>query len=322
MAVYTILSDDDINEIKNAFNLGDIIAFKGIAEGVSNSNYFIETVDNRYILTIYEAMTEVSELPFYLGATEYAAQHNLPTALPIHTNYGAITHAIGDKTCALCSFLKGISPKTPNAAQVYSAGEALAKLHLSLSDFPMRRKNTLGSDGWKAMWESCRDGAEKTEIGVAALVDGDIKEIENNWPKEGALPTGFIHADLFPDNVLFVGDEVSGMIDFYFGATDFFAYDLAIMLNAWCFLPLGREFDLTKGRALLMGYQSVRKLGDEEKSQIPLLARGAALRFFLTRMIDWIKPDEGALVKKHNPLEYSARLAFHRAAKSLFDYGG
>ena len=321
MAVYTILSDDDILEIRNAFDLGEIIAFKGIAEGVSNSNYFIETTENRYILTIYEAMTEVADLPFYLGATEFAASKGLPTAKPIHTKTGEIIYKLGSKSCALCSFLKGISPKHPNVAQVRSAGVALAELHQALKDFPLKRQNSLGPSSWRPLWDSSKSQAEIVETGVSELIEADLDLIETNWAKAYSLPSGFIHADLFPDNVLFVGDEVSGLIDFYFGATDFWAYDIAVMLNAWCFLPLGREFDMTKGMALLHGYESVRPLSKDEKAAIPLLARGAALRFFLTRLSDWIKPQDGALVTKKDPREYSARLAFHRGAKSLSDYG-
>ena len=320
MAVYTILSDQDVEFIREAFGLGAIMTFKGIAEGVQNSNYFLETEDARYILTIYEAMTEVAELPFFLGATEWAAKHDLPTALPIHTKNGDLTLNLNGKTLALCSFLKGFSPKTPNVNQVKSAGIALAKLHLALENYPNKRTNDLGPNAWPKMWNVIADDADKFETGVKKLIDEDLKEIVQNWPQN--LPSGFIHADLFPDNVLYVGDEVSGLIDFYFGANDFFAFDLAIMLNAWCFLPLGREFDLTKGRALISGYESIRQLNESEKSAMPLLARGAALRFFLTRMKDWLRPDDGAIVTKKDPKEYSSRLAFHRAAQSLFDYGG
>lgn len=320
MAVYTILSDQDVEIIRDAFGLSDIVTFKGIAEGVSNSNYFLETTEARYILTIYEAMTEVSELPFFLGATEWAAKHNLPTALPIHTKNGDLTFEINGKTLALCSFLKGVSPKTPNANQVRSAGIALAKLHMALMNYPNQRQNDLGPNAWVGMWDEIAEDADRFEIGVKDLVDEDMRVIIENWPEN--LPKGFIHADLFPDNVLYIGDEVSGLIDFYFGATDYFAYDLAIMLNAWCFLPLGREFDLTKGKALLAGYESIRPLDAHEKAAMPLLARGAALRFFLTRMKDWLRPNDGAMVTKKDPKEYSSRLAFHRATKSLFDYGG
>jgi homoserine kinase type II len=319
MAVYTILSDDDVEIIRQAFDLSPIIAFKGIAEGVQNSNYFLETEESRYILTIYEAMTDVKELPFFLGATEFAAKNSIPAALPIHTKNGDLTFNLNGKTLALCSFLKGVSPKTPNVAQVRSAGIALANLHLAMQNYPNKRVNDLGPIAWQNMWNIISDKAGGFEIDLKSHIENDLLEIAQNWPHD--LPKGFIHADLFPDNVLYIGDKVSGLIDFYFAANDYFAYDLAIMLNAWCFLPLGREFDLTKGRALLAGYESVRPLTPSEKNAMPLLARGAALRFFLTRMADWLKPNDGAMVTKKDPREYSARLAFHRNAKSMFDYG-
>lgn len=320
MAVYTQLSDEQIEEVRMAFGLGEITLFKGIAEGVSNSNFLIETIDNRYIFTIYEAMTDVSELPFFLGATEHAAIKGLDTALPIHTKNGAITYEIAGKKCALCSFLKGVSPKAPNVDQVRSAGCALAKLHLALSDYQLSRINNLGHDSWRNMWDRISLRAGDFETGLGELIIDDLEKIENFWPND--IPSGFIHADLFPDNVMFIGNEVSGLIDFYFAANDALAYDLAIMLNAWCFLPLGREFDLTKGKALLAGYESVRPLSDKEKAAMPILCLGAAMRFFLSRMTDWLTEFDGAVVNKKDPKEYTARLAFHRSAKSIFDYGG
>lgn len=321
MAVYTLLSDEDIDDIRKAFGLGEVLAFKGIAEGVSNSNYFLETADGRFILTIYEAMVNKNDLPFYLGATEYAAKMGLDTALPLHTIEGNLTFEIEGKSCAICSFLNGYSPRTPNVKQVKSAGRALAMLHNALEDYELKRENDLGPNDWLRLWDTCKNEAEALETGVRALIDSDIERISQSWPHGEELPKGFIHADLFPDNVLFTGNEVSGLIDFYYGCTDFFAYDLAIMLNAWCFINNGREYDITKGNALISGYESVRKLSDKEKELLPLFALGGALRFFLTRMIDWNKEMEGAIVTKKDPREYSARLAFHRAAKSAFDYG-
>lgn len=322
MAVYTILSDADIEKVCQCFGLGAIKSFKGIAEGVQNSNYFLETDGGRFILTIYETMVDVADLPFYLGATELAANLGLPCARPVRTQNGALTLEIAGKTCALCSFLTGYSPRYPNVAQTNAAGAALARLHLAMQAFELKRENDLDAKDWPLMWQGCRVAAEALETGVAALIDEDIAQINENWPVASAsLARGFIHADLFADNVLFVGDEVTGIIDFYFAANGFFAYDLAIMLNAWCFLPGGREFDLTKGRALIAGYESVRRLETEEQALIPLFARGAALRFFLTRMNDWVRDDASAIVTKKDPKEYSARLAFHRSAKSIFDYG-
>lgn len=321
MAVYTILSDEDIETIKTAYGLGDIINLKGIAEGVQNSNYLLETTDGRFILTIYEAMVSIPELPFYLGATEKAANLGLPAARPLKTKDNKMVFEFRGKSCAICTFLNGLSPKTPNTEQTKAAGAMLANLHNALNDYDNIRENDLSLSGWKKMWGECKLEAEKLENGLSILIEQDLKEFEDNWPKDG-LPKGFIHADLFPDNVLFTGDKVTGIIDFYFGATDFFAYDLAVMLNAWCFISGGREFDITKGKALIAGYQSVRPFNDKEKMLMPLLARGAALRFFLTRMIDWTKDNEGAIVTKKNPREYTNRLAFHRNAKSFADYGG
>jgi homoserine kinase type II len=319
MAVYTILSDEDLEIVRKAFGLGEITVIKGIAEGVQNTNYYIETLSDRYILTIYEKMVDVADLPFFLGATELAAQLGLPTARPLRTQSGEITYQIAGKTLAICTFLNGISPRSPSAAQAKSAGAALAKLHLALVDSGLTRNNDLGPSSWTQLWNECKTCAEQLETGVGKSIETDLADFAKKWPKD--LPKGFIHADLFPDNVLFLGNQVSGLIDFYFGATDFFAYDLAVMLNAWCFLPLGREFDLTRGRALIAGYESVRKLNEAECAAMPMLARGAALRFYLTRMMDWVRPDEGAIVTKKDPREYSARLAFHRAARSIMDYG-
>lgn len=320
MAVYTHLSDEQIEEIRMAFGLSEITLFKGIAEGVQNSNFLIETNDNRYVLTIYEAMTDVSELPFFLGATEHAAQAGLKTALPIHTESGDLVYEIAGKKCALCTFLKGVSPKTPNAEQVKSAGRALAQLHLANADLGLARANNLGHEAWRAMWNKIADRAGGFETELLNLIAEDLALIDAKWPMD--IPKGFIHADLFPDNVMFIGNEVSGLIDFYFAATDSLAYDLAIMLNAWCFLPLGREFDLTKGRALIAGYESIRPLTDKERAAMPILCLGAAMRFFLTRMADWLTEFDGAVVNKKDPKEYTARLAFHRSAHSIFDYGG
>lgn len=323
MAVYTHLSDEDLEQIREGFELGQIIGFKGIAEGVQNSNYILEVEECRYILTIYENMVDVKDLPFFLGATEMAADMGLPCARPVRTKLGELTYSIKGKTCALCSFLSGYSPRFPSAKQTKAAGAALAKLHLAMWDYDLTRENDLDAKDWPRMWDVLREEGENLETGAAKLIDLDLAQIKSSWPDNSSyLPKGFIHADLFADNVLFLGDEVSGLIDFYFSANGFYAYDLAIMLNAWCFLPMGREFDLTKGRALIAGYESVRKLSHREKELMPLFARGAALRFYLTRLNDWVRDDATAIVTKKDPKEYSARIAFHRAAKGIFDYGG
>jgi homoserine kinase type II len=312
MAVYTEPTDEELATLLKAWGLSMPLAFKGIAEGVQNSNFFLETIEGRFILTIYEKSVNAHDLPFYLGATEAAADSGLPAARPVHTVTGETTQIIRGKTCALCTFLSGVSPKRPTAAHARAVGVALAQLHNALRDFPIVKPNDLGPAAWVTMWQGRSQDAETLETGTSAVVDSDLIAITAHWPKD--LPRGTIHADLFPDNV-------PGLIDFYFACTDFLAYDIAVMLNAWCFEPNGREFDLTKGRALLAGYQSVRPLEAAELEALPLLARGAALRFFLTRLVDWTTNMDGALVKKKGPRDYTARLAFHRAALGAGDYG-
>jgi homoserine kinase type II len=319
MAVYTEPTDDELQVLLEGWGLSAPLAFKGIAEGVQNSNFLLETAEGRFIMTIYEKSVSTADLPFYLGATETAADRGLPAARPVHTRNETTTQAIRGKTCALCTFLQGVSAKRPTAAQARAVGVALAQLHAALANFPLTRANDLGPDFWPSLWTGREIDAEALETGTAAAIESDLIAIAAHWPRD--LPKGTIHADLFPDNVLYVGDRVSGLIDFYFACTDFLAYDIAVMLNAWCFEPNGREFDLTKGRALLTGYQSVRQLEAAELEALPLLARGAALRFFLTRLVDWTADLDGALVKKKDPRDYTSRLAFHRAAKSAADYG-
>jgi homoserine kinase type II len=319
MAVYTEPTDEELRVLLDGWGLSAPLAFKGIAEGVQNSNFLLETAEGRFIMTIYEKTVNVADLPFYLGATETAADRGLPAARPVHTTNGATTQTIRSKMCALCTFLSGVSAKRPSATQARSVGVALAHLHMALADFPLSRRNDLGPTDWANMWAGRESDGEDLEVGTASAIQSDLKAISTAWPTD--LPKGTIHADLFPDNVLYIGDKVSGLIDFYFACTDFLAYDIAVMLNAWCFEPNGREFDLTKGRALLAGYQSVRSLSQAELDALPLLARGAALRFFLTRLVDWTTNMDGALVKKKDPRDYTSRLAFHRAATSAADYG-
>lgn len=319
MAVYTEPSDDDLARLLSGWGLGTPLAFKGIAEGVQNSNFFLQTAEGRFILTIYEAGVALDDLPFFFGVTSAVADSGLPAARPVLPLEGGLVQELDGKPVSLVGFLDGISAKRPDAAQTRAVGEALARMHLALAQSPLTRPNTLGPADWPVLWEPLAQAGEALEAGARALIDGDLAEIATHWP--AGLPKGVIHADLFPDNVLFVGKDVTGLIDFYFACTDFLAYDLAVMLNAWCFEPMGREFNLVLGQALLRGYQSVRPLLAPEIIALPLLARGAALRFYLTRLADWIKPTDGALVRKKDPRDYSARLAFHRAVVSARDYG-
>jgi len=321
MAVYTDLTDEELSDLMKRYDIGAPLTIKGIAEGVENSNFFLETEAGRFILTIFEKRVNAADLPFFMGVLEAVANAGLPAAKPIRGSNGSMIQQVRGKPCSIVSFLPGVSAKRPNAAQCRAVGAALAGLHNTLTNHAGQRANSLGPADWKRLFSAeIAQAAEALEPNLHALVDSDLVAIAENWPKN--LPTGIIHADLFPDNVLFLRNEVSGLIDFYFACTDILAYDLAVMLNAWCFEPSGREFDLIKGRSLISGYESIRPLSTAETVAIPILARGAALRFFLTRLIDWNATPAGALVRPKDPRDYSARLAFHRNAKTIGDYGG
>jgi homoserine kinase type II len=318
MAVYTELDDEELAGVLAAYELGAARSFKGVAEGVSNSNFLLEAELGRYILTIFEQRTDAEDLPFFMDVMEHLAVHNFPAPRPLRTSGGEFLFEIRGKPAALVSFLNGVSPHRPSVAQCKAIGVALGKLHEALADFDGGRANTLGPASWKDFILPRLALAEKLRPGLATSVEADLRLVEAAWPE---LAQGVIHADLFPDNALFVGDEVGGVIDFYFACTDAYAYDLAVSLNAWCFETRG-EFNMTKGRALFAGYESVRALSAEEREAIPLLARGAALRFFATRLTDWADTPAGALVRPKDPLEYADKLDFHRRAKSAGDYGG
>jgi homoserine kinase type II len=318
MAVYTDLSDEELAGLLARYDLGAARAFKGIAEGVENSNFYLETDSGRHILTIYEKRVNASDLPFFFAVMEQAARAGVPCPDPAHGRDGEVIQSVRGKPCAIISFLQGVSPRRPSAAQCRAVGAALARLHLALAGLEIERANALGAAAWPGLAAGREADMEALEPGSAALVAQDLAALRA-WPAD--LPRGPIHADLFPDNVLFLGDAVSGLIDFYFACTDLLAYDLAIMLNAWCFEPNMREFDLVRGRALIAGYESVRGLSEPERAALPLLARGAALRFFLTRLIDWFGTPDGALVRRKDPREYLSRLAFHRRAAGPGDYG-
>ncbi|MET0181652.1 MAG: homoserine kinase [Caulobacterales bacterium] len=318
MAVYTDLNDDDLQRVLEAYQLGQARALKGIAEGVSNTNFLLETERGRFILTIFEKRTDPADLPFFMDVMEHLAEHDFPAPLPLHTKDGSYFHDVNGKPLAVVSFLSGVSPHKPNVAQCRAIGATLAKLHLTLRDFTGKRANALGPSSWKAMITPRLALADYLRPGLADSVEKDLALIKD-W--RSGLPQGVIHADLFPDNALLVGDSVGGVIDFYFACTDALAYDLAVCLNAWCF-ETTKEYNITKGQALFAGYESVRKLQADEREAIPALARGAALRFFATRIADWADTPEGALVRPKNPLDYADRLDFHRKAKGAGDYGG
>jgi len=319
MAVYTDITDDELAQLLADFDLGEAVSFKGIAEGVSNSNFLLETETGRFILTVYEQRTNEDELPFFIGLMRWLAQHGYPCATPMNDRAGEALKRIRGKPCAIVSFLPGLSVRRPGVAHCRQAGEGLARLHLAVEGFPLRRANDLGQAAWAAMFAPLGEAAETLKPGLKAVIEADLARFETSWPQ--GLPTGVIHADFFPDNVFFHGPEFAGAIDFYFACNDAFAYDIAVALNAWCFEPDG-SFNVTAARALVSGYEAHRPLSDAERMALPVLAHGAAMRFFLTRLHDWGETPAGALVRPHDPLEYERKLAVHRAAPDLVLFGG
>jgi homoserine kinase type II len=318
MAVYTDVAVDELAAFLGPYDLGELLAYKGIAEGVENSNFLLHTSRGYYILTLYEKRVAASDLPFFLGLMEHLAARGLTCPQPVKNRAGETLGRLAGRPAAIVTFLDGMWIRRPSATHCAGLGRALAELHLAGADFAMRRANALSVAGWRALYEQAKGRADGVQAGLAGAIAAELDLLAGAWPHD--LPQGVIHADLFPDNVFFLGDRLSGLIDFYFACTDTLAYDVAICLNAWCFEP-DHSYNVTKGRALLQAYAGKRALSDAERDALPLLARGAATRFLLTRLVDWLNVPPGALVKPKDPLEYHRKLRFHQAVKSVRDYG-
>jgi homoserine kinase type II len=318
MAVYTDVPDDELRAFLADYALGEVVSCKGIAEGIENSNYLLRTERGTYILTLYERRVAPRELPFFLDLMDHLARKGIACPTPIRANDGAALRQLCGRPAAIVTFLDGMWPRRVRPAHCAALGRALAALHEAGLDFAGRRVNALGVAGWRLLYESCRARADEVRAGLEAELGQELESLANAWPSQ--LPQGVIHADLFPDNVFFRADKLSGVIDFYFACNDFLAYDIAICLNAWCFEEDG-SFNVTKARALIAGYRAVRPLDAAELAALPLLARGAALRFLLTRLYDLLNHPEGALVRPKDPLEYLAKLRFHRGVQRVSAYG-
>jgi homoserine kinase type II len=318
MAVYTEVQDDALARFIDSYGLGEVTSCKGIAEGVENTNYLVQTTKGRFILTLYEKRVQREDLPFFLGLMEHLAKAGITCPTPVRDLGGTMLRELAGRPAALVTFLDGLSIRRPQAEHCYAVGKALARLHLAGQSYDIRRANALGPGGWGSLFARFEERADEISPGLRAEIASELAELLPNWP--AALPSGVIHADLFPDNVFFRGNDLSGLIDFYFACNDFLAYDVAVSLNAWCF-ESDFSFNITKGRALIRGYRSVRELDAAERSALPILARGAALRFLLTRAHDWLHTSKDALVMPHNPIDYLKRLRFHRTIRSASEYG-
>ena len=318
MAVYTDVSADDLTDFLEDYDLGDLLSYKGIAEGVENSNFLVHTSRGYFILTLYEKRVAPEDVPFFLALMEHLAARGLTCPQPVRNREGAMLGFVAGRPAAIVTFLDGMWLRRPSAIHCGALGQALGQLHLAGADFAMRRRNALSVDGWRPLYVASASGADSVQPGLRDAIEKELTLLEGAWPS--GLPEGVIHADLFPDNVFFLGDKLSGLIDFYFACTDTLAYDVAICLNAWCFEP-DHSYNVTKGRALLQGYVSARALSIEERVALPLLSRGACLRFLLTRLVDWLNVPSGALVRPKDPLEYFRKLRFHQAVTGVRDYG-
>jgi homoserine kinase type II len=298
--------------------VGALLSYKGIAEGVENTNYLLHTERGPIFLTLYEKRVDPADLPFFLGLMEHLAKAGLNCPTPVRDTQGRMLRMLAGRPAALVTFLEGVWIRRPQPRHCAAVGKALAGLHVAGRGFGLARANGLGPAGWRPLFERFEARADEVLPGLSATVRQELDFLEAHWP--AGLEQGVIHADLFPDNVFFLGDTLSGLIDFYFACNDALAYDIAVTLNAWCF-ESDHSFNVTKGHALLKGSESVRPLPPAERAALQLLARGAALRFLLTRAYDWLHTASNALVKRKDPGEFLRRLKFHRGVSSAREYG-
>ena len=319
MAVYTDVAADELAEFLDQYEIGELLSYKGIAEGVENSNFLLHARGGYFILTLYEKRVARSELPFFLGLMTHLAGRGIICPQPLKNRSGEALSTLAGRPAVIINFLEGVWPRKPNAAHCAGVGQALAKMHLAGRDFPMTRANALSVSGWRPLFDAASARADGVQHGLRDFLAAELDHLESGvWPNN--LPQGVIHADLFPDNVFFLGERVSGLIDFTFACNDMLAYDVAICLNAWCF-ESDCSFNVTKARAFLNAYGRERALSEAEQAALPLLARGAALRFLLTRLVDFLNVPEGALVRPKDPLEYVRKLRFQQSVASMRDYG-
>ncbi len=312
MAVYTHVGAEDIAAFVEGYGVGALVSAKGIAEGVENSNYLVDTTRGRFILTLYEKRVDAGDLPFFVALIDHLAARGSPVPRILADRSGTHVATLAGRPACLIEFLPGLSVSRPTPAQARAAGAALATLHENVADFAGGPDNALSLAGWEALAARLGDRLDGVSPGFGDDVRAELAYLRARWPD--ALPRSVIHADMFPDNVLLIGDRVGGIIDFYFACRDFTAYDLAVTHGAWCFDPDGSRYFPERGAALGAGYRSARTLGADERDALPVLARGAALRFLLTRALDWLETPPDALVRRKDPLAYRRRLEFYRTA--------
>jgi len=318
MAVYTEIADEEVAGFVAQYDIGRVVACKGIAEGIENTNYLLVTDRGTFILTLYEKRVRPADLPFFLALMNHLAARGFPCPTPVSGRDGEVLRTVAGRAAAIVTFLSGMWPRRPTAVHCAELGAAMARMHLATGDFSGSRDNDLSVTGWRPLYEATARRGHSLALELRRELEEELAALEAAWPR--SLPGGIIHADLFPDNVFFEAERLSGVIDFYFACRDFLAYDVAVCLNAWCFEVDG-SFNVTKARRLVQAYRSVRELDPEERDALPLLARGAAMRFLLTRLYDWLNTPATALVTRKNPMEYLQKMRFHRGVRSFGGYG-
>lgn len=318
MAVYTDVADDELRDFVAQYDIGNVLSYKGIAEGIENSNYMLHTSDGNFILTLYEKRVQTQDLPYFLGLMDHLAANGIPCPTPIHGRDGSALRQLSGRPAAIVTYLKGMCPRRIQPSHCADVGGMLANMHVAGRSFPMTRTNDLSVAGWRHLFYEVADNTHEVESGLRKELEKELTWLEREWPN--GLPAGVIHADVFPDNVFFLDQTFSGLIDFYFACNDFFAYDIAICLNAWCF-EADASFNITKAQRMLRAYRAARPFSDQELEALPILARGSAMRFLLTRLYDLFNSPQDALVKPKDPMEYLIRLRFHRQATNPSAYG-
>ena len=320
MAVYTKLSENELEVFFSKYNLGKLLNYKGIKEGIENTNYFIQTEKGKFILTLYEKRVEEKDLPFFINLMRNLFDKNFPSPEPIMNNNGNYISEILEKKAAVVSFLDGYAKKVLNPNDCREVGINTAKLHLITKDLTGKRENKLSINSWRKIYIKVKKNCSKIHPNLPEIIEKNLDEIEKNWPKN--IPSGIIHADLFPDNIFFKNNKLSGIIDYYFSCYDYYAFEIAICLNALCFEGKNENlsFNVTKAKKFIDGYSNIRKLTEEEKKSLKVLCQGAAIRFLLTRVFDYLNLTEGAIVKIKDPVEYLKRLEFHDSVTNYQDY--
>ena len=320
MAVYTKLSENNLKDFFSKYNLGKLLKFQGIQEGIENSNYFVKTDSGKFILTVYEKRVEEKDLPFFMGLMKNIFNKNFPSPEPIINKNGNYITEIFGKKAAVVSFLEGASKKNLTPDNCYEVGIYTAKLHMITKNLNIKRTNRLSVNSWRLIYRKIQRDCSKIYPDLTKIIERNLEVIEDQWPKN--IPRGIIHADLFPDNIFFKGNKLTVIIDFYFSCYDFYALEIAICLNALCFEGKNENlsFNVTKAKKFIDGYSSIRKLTEEEKESLKILCHGAAMRFLLTRVFDYLNLTEDALVKIKDPVEYLKRLEFHNSVKNYQDY--